>query len=249
MQAVKRIAKRGRNDFHKYDYATEADIAEVIRKELAARNVMLYPAVSSYVIHELPDKAGKARDPLTILSMAFEFRCGDTQESISKPWLGVGQDSGDKGCYKAMTGGEKYFLLKTFLIPTGDDPEREERQERQAQARPDKATKKARPSLPPESGAVYIEKVTPKKRGNVEWSEVTISTGETFPVQSHKHQLVSLCMELAQGTQAVILETHQNDKGKTELDGVRRWPQVVEADAAAAAAPPVADLKASDIPF
>ena len=27
MAAVERVPKRGRNDFHKYDYATEADIA------------------------------------------------------------------------------------------------------------------------------------------------------------------------------------------------------------------------------
>jgi hypothetical protein len=40
--------------------------------------------------------------------------------------VGEGQDAGDKAVYKAMTGALKYCLLKTFLIPTGDDPERDE---------------------------------------------------------------------------------------------------------------------------
>ena len=53
----------------------------------------------------------------------MEFLDGETGASIKKPWRGYGTDKEDKGGYKAMTGGEKYFLLKTFLIPTGDDPE------------------------------------------------------------------------------------------------------------------------------
>jgi hypothetical protein len=40
--------------------------------------------------------------------------------------IGEGQDAGDKGPYKAMTGAQKYALMKTFMIPTGDDPEADE---------------------------------------------------------------------------------------------------------------------------
>ena len=240
---VDRIKKRGRNDFHKYDYATEADIVQCVRKELASRHVMLVPSVQKWAIQELPSKAGKDRDPLMILDMTFTFLDGDSNEQISKPWVGVGQDNGDKGCYKAMTGAEKYFLLKTFLIPTGDDPEREDKQTRAATAKPDKDTKKARAALPAESGAVYIEKVTPKSRGNVKWHEVTVSTGETYAVREHQFGLIDLCIQLAQEAQGVILETHQNEKGKTELDGVRRWPQVESEPA------PSTPVVANDIAF
>ena len=45
MAAVGRVPKRGRNDFHKYDYATEADIVDAIRGELASRGVMLIPEI------------------------------------------------------------------------------------------------------------------------------------------------------------------------------------------------------------
>ncbi len=49
----------------------------------------------------------------------------DSGESHVSTAYGQGQDKGDKGVYKAATGAEKYFLLKTFLIATGDDAEKE----------------------------------------------------------------------------------------------------------------------------
>lgn len=124
MSAVGRVPKNGWNDFHKYHYATEADIAEAIRSELATRHITLVPSVESYEVREIPSKkAEKDSRFVTFLSMTFTFEDGDSGERIEKKWLGAGEDSGDKGVYKAMTGAEKYFLLKTFIVPTGDDPE------------------------------------------------------------------------------------------------------------------------------
>lgn len=122
MAAVERIPKRGRNDFHGYDYATEADIAATIRMELASRHVMLIPGAGAF--HR--DPVGEKGSVLTTLAMTFTFYDGESGESIERPWFGAGTDKEDKGLYKAFTGGEKYFLLKTFLMPTGDDPERED---------------------------------------------------------------------------------------------------------------------------
>lgn len=119
MSAVKRIPKNGYNDFHKYKFATEADVVEVIRQELASRNVMLFPSVDDVT----RDPVGEKGNVVTTLRMTFTFMDGDTGETVSRGWAGFGADKDDKGGYKAMTGGEKYFLLKTFLIPTGDDPE------------------------------------------------------------------------------------------------------------------------------
>lgn len=119
MATVERIPKRGRNEFHKYDYATEADIAATVRQELAARHVMLIPSIVGEQRHPVGEKGSV----LTVLEMEMEFIDGESGESLKKPWRGYGTDKEDKGGYKAMTGGEKYFLLKTFLMPTGDDPE------------------------------------------------------------------------------------------------------------------------------
>ena len=122
MAAVERIAKRGHNDYHNYSYATEADIAEAIRKELAERHIMLIPGADA----QERTPVGEKGSVLTTLRMTFTFMDGETGEEITRPWFGAGTDKEDKGLYKAFTGGEKYFLLKTFLLPTGADPEREE---------------------------------------------------------------------------------------------------------------------------
>jgi hypothetical protein len=129
MAAVERVPKRGRNEFHRYDYATEADIVSTVRDELSKRGVMLIPSVQNHERHEVTTKKNERGDPLTVLHMTFTFVDGETGERETHPWLGVGQDGGDKGVYKAMTGAAKYFLMKTFLMPTGDDPETEGKRE------------------------------------------------------------------------------------------------------------------------
>jgi hypothetical protein len=134
MGAVERVPKTGRNDFHKYDYATEADIVAVVRKAMAEQGVMLIPAVSRFERLELTKGNGKTTT-LTTVYMNFRWVDGGSGESLDVPWVGQGVDGEDKGVYKAITGAEKYILLKTFLIPTGDDPEKDdERSDRQSRA-------------------------------------------------------------------------------------------------------------------
>jgi ribosomal protein L37AE/L43A len=72
------------------------------------------------------EKVGDKGQVLTTLTMTFTFLDGDSGQELTRPWAGAGTDKEDKGLYKAMTGGEKYFLLKTFLMPTGDDPEKDD---------------------------------------------------------------------------------------------------------------------------
>lgn len=121
MEAVERVPKRGRNEFHKYDYATESDIVAAIRSEFTKHSIMLIPAVTGGTISPVGDKGVF----LTSLDMVFTFYDGSDGTSLAFQWKGYGTDKEDKGGYKAMTGGLKYFLLKTFLMPTGDDPEQD----------------------------------------------------------------------------------------------------------------------------
>lgn len=135
MAAVERIPKNGHNNFHNYEYATEADIVTAVRKELSSRHVMLIPAVEAFQRDSVGDKG----QVLTTLVMSFTFIDGETGETITRPWVGAGTDKEDKGAYKAMTGGEKYFLLKTFLMPTGDDPEADEKPKHTARGSEERA--------------------------------------------------------------------------------------------------------------
>jgi hypothetical protein len=113
MAEVERIPKNGVNTFHKYNYAMEADLVDAIRPRLAARNIMCFPTLHSHV------REGDMTDVL----VDWTFEDGDTGETKTLRFPGCGQDKGDKGVYKALTGSEKYLLMKTFLIATGDDPE------------------------------------------------------------------------------------------------------------------------------
>lgn len=122
MQQVKYIQKRGFNSFHKYKYATESDVAEKVREELAARNIIMIPNVVSQSNREHINAKGKTEYIATV-TMEFRFLDGESGEEISFHSVGEGQDAGDKAVYKAITGAQKYALMKAFMIPTGDDPE------------------------------------------------------------------------------------------------------------------------------
>lgn len=124
MQEVKYIEKKGYNSFHKYNYATESDVAEKVREVLATQNVMMIPNVKEHSTREHINAKGRTEYIATVL-MEFIFIDGETGEKITFQMAGEGQDAGDKAYYKAITGAQKYALMKAFMIPTGDDPEQD----------------------------------------------------------------------------------------------------------------------------
>lgn len=115
MAIVESIPKTGYNAHHKYDYATERDITAAVRHHLAEQNVFVFPSVVS----------SEVKGDITYAKVKFTLEDGDSGEKRECIIEGAGQDKGDKGLYKAYTGATKYFLLKAFLMPTGDDPETE----------------------------------------------------------------------------------------------------------------------------
>lgn len=123
MGEIERIPKSGRNAFHGYDYATEADIVSAVRAGMSARGVMLLPSVDKTEWREVPGKSGPKK--IVTLTVRFTLHDGESGEKLEFTTLGEGEDQGDKATYKALTGAVKYALLKLFLIPTGDDPEQE----------------------------------------------------------------------------------------------------------------------------
>jgi hypothetical protein len=145
MATVDRIPKTGRNDFHGYNYAEEAVIVEAIRQELASRNVMLYPSLQTRM------GAVFVEGGITTVMMTYTFVDGDSGETMESAWAGQGQDSGDKGLYKAYTGAQKYFLLKTFLMPTGDEQGADDPENPAKEALPTPAFAKAPPKAPPKA--------------------------------------------------------------------------------------------------
>jgi len=113
MGSMSRIAKDGRNDFHKYNYVTEAAVLEEVRQALVENGLFITQSV---------DGVTKDGDLVTV-SVTNTLIDAETGESLSVKSAGSGTDKGDKAIYKAITGATKYFLMKNFLLPTGDDPE------------------------------------------------------------------------------------------------------------------------------
>lgn len=118
MAELARVPKNGRNDFHKYDYATAADVFGIVRTALGDAGVAFHSTVDR-VEHSEPDNKGNI---LTTVQGTATYT-DESGESFTGSWAGVGQDKGDKGIYKAITGGLKYALMGTLLLDTGDDPE------------------------------------------------------------------------------------------------------------------------------
>lgn len=117
------VQKDGRNDYHKYTYVTEAALADAVRSRLAEQGVMVFTSVDRQW----------SEGSTTFVETSHTFACGETGDAFTVRSQGAGQDKGDKGVYKAITGAMKYFLYKNFLISTGDDPESDASVDRPAQ--------------------------------------------------------------------------------------------------------------------
>lgn len=125
-----RVEKRGRNDFHKYDYVLEADLLEAVRLKLAERKVAVLPSLTA-----LSHREGTKQSTITTAHVRFTFVDGESGEKHECDWAGEGDDPADKGLNKAYTAAVKYFVMKAFLIPTGDDPEGDHKTDERASAR------------------------------------------------------------------------------------------------------------------
>jgi len=122
------VPKSGRNTFHNYDYATEADIQKHVLPLMAKHGLLLIPSLA-----KTEDGFPAPRiDEHGVTQMVMAFTLAHTSgqvwpEKIYTLAHGNDRDSkggySDKGAYKASTGGFKYTLMRLFMIPTGDDPE------------------------------------------------------------------------------------------------------------------------------
>ena len=138
---VQYIQKRGHNKFHNYKYATEADVNEKVREELSERGIIMMPGIVNKELRTTITKSGNT-EYIYRVDMEFNFMDSETGESLVVPMSGEGQDVGDKAIFKAISGCQKYALMKAFMIPTGDDPEGDESVDERNHREPIKAPTK-----------------------------------------------------------------------------------------------------------
>jgi hypothetical protein len=124
MQECSYIQKRGYNSFNNYYYATEADVAEKVSPGLSKRKLVMIPNVMEKDVVDHMTRNNK-REYIATIKMSFVLLDGESGESLSFTMAGQGQDPGDKSIFKAISGTQKYAILKLLQIETGLDPENE----------------------------------------------------------------------------------------------------------------------------
>lgn len=149
MKEMGRVDKDGYNDFQKYAYVSEANMIEAIRDKVMAAGLVIIPSQVSCLSQPVPS-GEKSQKYLTEVCTEYTIIDTDSGDSLAVKFFGQGIDSGDKGIYKATTGANKYFLMKTFMIPTGDDPEDEKPKTGSRKPTPQSATSTPAPA----SGAI-----------------------------------------------------------------------------------------------
>lgn len=140
---VSSIAKAGKNEKQDYSYVKAEDVVRTVREKFVEHGVLMLTEAHS--IEHFTDTGGKQF--VTKVGLQIKLvNVEDADDTLDFEWIGAGADiGGEKGLYKAYTGGIKYFLLNLFMVPTGDDPERDNTTE-SVSANPD--TRDAAPAIP-----------------------------------------------------------------------------------------------------
>lgn len=121
---VEYVEKDGKNEFHKYKYASEAALIEALRPAIQAAGLVIIP--SGQELRPI-DEHGNTH---VVMSYTLAHVSGAVWPDKLIAYGAGGDKSskgtvGDKGTYKALTGGNKYFLRQLFQIETGTDPEKD----------------------------------------------------------------------------------------------------------------------------
>lgn len=118
----KGILKKGAtNEYDKYKYFSEAQYKELFTELFSEHGLEIKFTELEYATFEGTEKQANGRMPKIEFSL-IDIDTGFYEVTVI---TGEGIDKGDKAGYKAYTGALKYYLADTFMVATGDDPEKE----------------------------------------------------------------------------------------------------------------------------
>lgn len=214
MGEVGKVGKDKTNSFHKYDYASDEAVVGAIRDSIIKNGLVVIPNQLSC----------RVDGELTTLEVKYTLLDVDSGEIIEAIAYGQGQDKGDKGVYKAATGAEKYFLLKTFLIATGDDAEKDS---------PVRSIPAKKPVIPQSSPLPDVVQEPQPDDGNLHTSLFEVS--EPIPSKNKKGTFYRKAID-SEGSSFFVFDEHviqdlQVALGKqitVRLDTSSKWPRITE---------------------
>ena len=119
---AKGVLKKGAtNTFDKYSYFSEAQYKELFTELFSDTGLELSFTEIEYLTFTGSEKQANGRMP-RLKFILTDIDTGFYEETVI---TGEGIDKGDKAGYKAYTGALKYYLANTFMVATGDDPEKD----------------------------------------------------------------------------------------------------------------------------
>lgn len=119
------VQKDSANLFHKYRYASAANVLAHINEAICNAGLAVVDTLP-----EIVDREGVGKDRVVTARMTIVVADTESGERATFRGLGSGMDSGDKAVMKAVTAATKYAWLCAFSISTGDDPEADETTDR-----------------------------------------------------------------------------------------------------------------------
>lgn len=117
MQKVKYLCKDDKVEFKttKYKAISEEKVTTAVRTAMVEEGLVIFP------VEQHRERVGQ----ITSVDTTYRLQNIDNPDDyIFVVSSGDGADTQDKGAGKAMTYAFKYALLRTFAIPTGEDPDK-----------------------------------------------------------------------------------------------------------------------------
>ncbi len=158
MKDCSHVAKNGTNDFHRYKYATAADVLEKVNAALTKHGLASVVTPNLLNMQQVTTAKGNV-EHLATVEVVVTLIDAESGETLTLKGLGSGQDSSDKSVAKAQTMAIKYAYLNSLAIATNDDPEADLHTDDVMQPKP--AQGKTKPANPTchDCGATISQKV------------------------------------------------------------------------------------------
>lgn len=116
MAEINYVRKEDKRVNNQYTFVSHDRVAEVLHPQLVKHGIVMIPSIAEW-------RQDGNRTEVQV-EVAF-VNADDPTDRITSRWLGFGIDPQDKGPGKAVSYATKYALLKTFVLETGDDVERD----------------------------------------------------------------------------------------------------------------------------
>ena len=117
MKDVQYLCKDDHVKFGTTDYkaVSEEKVTSTVRESLLKNGIVIVPVEQTH----------SREGTLSTVDVSYRIQnIDDIEDFIIAKSSGTGADTQDKGVGKAMTYAYKYLLLRTFAIPTGNDPDK-----------------------------------------------------------------------------------------------------------------------------